>query len=255
MAAKKAGLAILIGAGPTSGGGIARHLATEGNLAVAVLARTESKLQELCQSIRTSSPDAIIHPFPSDTTPSSLAKAFKAISTHNEFEGLKLRLSIYHVKQSSKEPFLSMTPESFEEQLNMYATGAFAFAQESVKLMYAQNGGESLLSDSDGLKKGTIIFTGTLGALRTNAEYSAYGATRSAARSIAQGVAKEVSKNGIHVVHAIANGSIKDEDTKETRTGQKMSAAAVAAEYLHLMNQSPSLWTHEVSLDRRTSMI
>lgn len=26
-----------------------------------------------------------------------------------------------------------------------------------------------------------------------------------------------------------------------------MSAAAVAAEYLHSMNQSPSLWTHEVS--------
>jgi hypothetical protein len=36
---------------------------------------------------------------------------------------------------------------------------------------------------------------------------------------VAQGLAKEVSKNGVHVVHAIANGGIKDEDSVETRTG------------------------------------
>lgn len=245
-----AGLAIIIGAGPTSGGGIARYLATQGNLAVAVLARTESNLQDLCQSIRSSSPQAVIHPFPTDTSPNSLAKTFKEIANHGDFANLKLRLSIYHIKHSSKEPFLSTTPESFSKSLNIYTTGAFAFAQESVKLMYSQNGGETLLADTDGVKKGTIIMTGTLGALRTNAEYAAYGASRSAARSVAQAIAKEVSKNGIQVVHAIANGSIKDEDTKETRTGQKMSAAAVAAEYLHLMNQSPSLWTHEVSGER-----
>ncbi|UZJ50722.1 hypothetical protein CBS101457_000042 [Exobasidium rhododendri] len=246
--ASKRGLAIIIGAGPTSGGGIARYLATEGNLAVAVLARTESNLQELCKSIKSASPQAIVHPFPTDTSPASLAKTFQAISSHADFSDLKLRLSIYHVKQSSKEPFLSTTPESFGESLQVFTTGAFAFAQESLKLMYSQNGGETLLADTDGAKKGTIIFTGTLGALRANAQYAAYGATRAAARSVAQALAKEVSKNGVHVVHAIANGAIKDEDGTETKTGKRMSAAAVAAEYLHLMDQSPSLWTHELDL-------
>jgi NAD(P)-dependent dehydrogenase (short-subunit alcohol dehydrogenase family) len=243
----KNGLAIIIGAGPTSGGGIARYLASQG-LAVAVLARTESKLQDLCKSIRGSVPEANVHAFATDTSPPSLAKAFKDISSHSSFANLKLRLAIYHVKHSSKEPFLSTSPESFGEALQTYTTGAFAFAQESVKLMYAQNGGETTLADTDGQKKGTIIFTGTLGALRANAEYAAYGSTRAAARSVAQALAKEVSKNGIHVVHAIANGSIKDEDSHDTRTGVKMSAAAVGAEYLHLMQQSPSLWVHEVSV-------
>lgn len=249
MAAKN-GLAIIIGAGPTSGGGIARYLATQGNLAVAVLARTEKNLEELCQSIRASSPQAIVHPFPTDTSPDSLAKTFKAISNHSQFANLKLRLSIYHVKHSSKEPFLSTTPESFSQSLEVFTVGAFTFAQESLKLMYSQNGGETLLENTQGKKKGTIIFTGTLGAMRTNSQYSAYGATRSAVRSIAQGLAKEVSKNGIHVVHAIANGAIKDEDSEDTRTGKKMSAEAVGAEYLHLMEQSPSLWVHEVSRTR-----
>ena len=91
---------------------------------------------------------------------------------------------------------------------------------------------------------------GTLGALRTNAEYAAYGATRSAARSVVQALAKETSKYGIHAVHAVANGPIRDEDSEETRTGARMSAAAVGAEYLHLMEQSPALWTHEVSCCR-----
>lgn len=241
------GLAIIIGAGPTSGGGIARYLATQGNMAVALLARTESSLQQVCQSIRASNASAVVHPFPTDTTPASLSKTFSAIASHGDFAGLKLRLSIYHIKNSLKAPFMKTSPEAFSESLEVYATGAFAFAQESAKLMYAQNGGETLLADTDGAKKGTIIFTGTLGALRTNAEYAAYGGSRSAARSVAQALAKEASKTGIHVVHAIANGAIIDEDSRETRTGVKMSAAAVAAEYMHLMHQSPSLWVHEVS--------
>lgn len=91
-----------------------------------------------------------------------------------------------------------------------------------------------------------------MGALRTNAEYTSYGATRSAARSVAQALAKGESKYGIHAVHAIANGPIRDEDSEATRTGASMSADSVAAEYLHLMNQSPALWTHEVGSRKET---
>lgn len=115
-------------------------------------------------------------------------------------------------------------------------------------MMYAQNGGETLLSETGGAKKGTIIFTGTLGALRTNAEYNSYGASRAGTRMVAQGLAKEVSKNGVHVVHAIANGGIRDEDSKETREGARMSAEAVGKTYLWLSQMEPSLWIHECDL-------
>lgn len=62
-----------------------------------------------------------------------------------------------------------------------------------------------------------------------------------------QALAKEHSQYGVHGVNIIANGSIRDEDTKETRAGQRMSAESVAETYLWLANQSPTLWTHEVS--------
>ena len=66
-----------------------------------------------------------------------------------------------------------------------------AFSKEVAKMLFDQNG-QTLLTDGGG-KKGTLIFTGTLGALRTNANFAAYGASRSGARSLAQALAREYS--------------------------------------------------------------
>lgn len=244
------GLAILIGAGPTSGAGIARVLANpaQGNLAVALLARNAENLTALCKSVRQSSNGGVLHPFPTDTQPENLRKTFKDIAAHPEFSGLKLKLAIYHVKHSSKEPFLESTAEDFGSSLQTYTTGAFTFAQEALRMIYEQNGGQTLLADTKGDKKGTIILTGTLGALRANEGYAAYGAGRAGARMIAQAVAKEHSKYGVQCVHAIANGGIIDEDSEDTRTGKKMSAEAVGKTYLFLSGQEPELWIHELDL-------
>lgn len=81
------------------------------------------------------------------------------------------------------------------------------FAQESIKRFFEDNG-EKTLAEGGG-KKGTLIFTGTLGALRTNAEFGSYGASRSSVRMLAQALAKEMSPKGVHVAHAIANGGFE----------------------------------------------
>lgn len=140
-----------------------------------------------------------MHPFPCDTKPANLQKTFKEIAAHPDFQNLKLKLAVFHVKHSMKKPYLETTPEEYNDSVAEYSTGAFSFAQEALKMMYAQNGGATSLSDNPE-KKGTIIFTGTLGAMRTNAGYNAYGSGRAAVRMIAQGLGKEVSKNGVHVV-------------------------------------------------------
>ncbi|KAG7405443.1 putative oxidoreductase [Fusarium oxysporum f. sp. rapae] len=243
------GLAIIIGAGPTSGCGIARVLARQdgGNLAVALLARNADNLNSLRDSLRKET-NGILHSFPTDTQPENLRQAFKDIANHEDFKDLKLKLAIYHVKHASKKPFLEETPEEFNESMQVYTTGAVVFAQEALNLMYEQNGGQTLLADTNGTKKGTIIFTGTLGAMRTNTGYAAYGATRASARMVAQAIAKEHSKFGVQCVHAIANGRITDEDTEETRTGKHMRAEDVGQTYLWLSQQPSSLWVHELDL-------
>lgn len=119
-----------------------------------------------------------------------------------------------------------------------------AFSQEALKMLFEHHG-SSVLAEG-GSKKGTIIFTGTLGAMRSNPQFAAYGAGRSGVRMLAQSLAKEYSAQGVHVVHAIANGGIKDEDGEAQKTGKTMSAEAVGRTYLWLSQQEPELWTHEL---------
>ena len=53
------------------------------------------------------------------------------------------------------------------------------------------------------------------------------GGGRAAVRMLSQALAREFSPKGIHVVHTIANGGIRDEDGEDQASGKKMSAEAV----------------------------
>ncbi|KAI9049273.1 hypothetical protein LZ554_007120 [Drepanopeziza brunnea f. sp. 'monogermtubi'] len=242
------GLAIIIGAGPNTGTGIARILShpKHGNMAVALLARRPEGLSSVRANLKETSPGSIVETFPTDTSPTSLRAAFQSIKTHSSFAHLKLKVAVYSVKHSSKKPFLSETYEDFTQSLEQYVGGAFTFSQEALKLFFEHHG-EAPLS-ATGEKKGTLIFTGTLGALRCNAEYAAYGAGRSSVRQLAQTLAREMSPKGVHIVHTIANGSIEDKNGEDQRIGKKMSADAVGKTYLWLSQQEPELWTHELDL-------
>ena len=141
---------------------------------------------------------------------------------------------------------MSETYNDFAISLDEYVGGAFSFAQEALKMFFEHHGEESLAET--GRKKGTIIFTGTLGALRCSAEYAAYGAGRASVRQLAQTLAREMSPKGVHVVHTIANGAIEDKDGEDQKIGKKMSADAVGKTYLWLSQQEPELWTHELDM-------
>lgn len=155
-------------------------------------------------------------------------------------------MSVFNVKHSSKKPFLEETYDEFTKNLTDYVGGAFAFSQETLKLLFEHHGEKAL--EEGGEKKGTLIFTGTLGAMRTNPQFAAYGAGRSGVRMLAQSLAREYSAQGVHVVHTIANGLIEDADGEKQKSGKAMSAEAVGKTYLWLADQEPTLWVHELDL-------
>ncbi|KUJ19974.1 NAD(P)-binding protein [Mollisia scopiformis] len=242
------GLAIIIGAGPNTGTGIARILShpKHGNLAVALLARRPENLSSVRSNLEKTSPGSTIETFSTDTSPSQLKSVFQSIRSHNSFKNLKLKVAVYSVKHSSKKPFMNETYEEFTESLDQYVGGAFTFSQETLKLFFEHHGEKPLFETGE--KKGTLIFTGTLGALRCSAEYAAYGAGRASVRQLAQTLAREMSPKGVHVVHTIANGAIEDKDGEDQKIGKKMSADAVGKTYLWLSQQEPELWTHELDM-------
>jgi len=215
-------------------------------MAVALLARSPDKLNDLAKDLRTQTPQGVFETFATDTSPDKLRKAFADIKSHQSFKDLKLQMAIFSIKNSSKKPFMSETFEDFMDPLESYVGGAMVFAQESIKRMFEDHGEKTLAEGAE--KKGTLLFTGTLGALRCNAEYASYGASRASVRQLAQALAREMSAKGIHVAHAIANGRITDADNEDTQRGKHIAAEAVGKTYLFLHEQHPTLWTHELDL-------
>ncbi|TKA31314.1 hypothetical protein B0A50_02159 [Salinomyces thailandicus] len=244
-----AGLAILLGAGPVVGHGIARALANpqQGNLAIALLARRQESLTDLVANLKSQCPGAIAEGFVSDTDPTNLSQAFEQISKHPSFQDLKLTAAVYNVKTPSRVPYHEETYQHFTEHLQTYVGGAFAFSQLATNRFFTDHG-ETTLADGAG-KKGTLIFTGVTGALKCNANFAAYGAARAGVRQLAQSMARELSEKGLHVVHTIANGPIvADSASAEVKSGKKISAEAVGKVYLQLVRQEPDLWTSELDL-------
>jgi len=252
------GLAILIGVGPATGTGIARMLSSpsHGNLAVALLSRTPSNLESVKKVVLKSNGSASIECFSADIAQhQTIETAFANIATHPTFKGLKLEAAIYSVKHADKKPFLEETHEAFTRAFDEYAGGAMLFSQLAIKRFLADHPGTF---PDDPTKKGTIVFTGTLGSLRTNSTFASYGGSRASVRMLAQALAREFSNQGIHIAHAIANGGIRDvnehaegveEKFKEkVRRGEFMSADQVGKEYVHLIQQEIGLWTHELDL-------
>lgn len=170
-------------------------------------------------------PGGVFESFATDTSPDKLRSAFADIKSHASFRDLKLDLSIFSIKNSAKKPFMDETFDAFMDPLETYVGGAMVFAQESLKRFFADHG-EASLADGGG-KKGTLIFTGTLGALRCNAEYGSYGASRASVRQLAQALSREMSARGVQVVHAVANGRIVDEESEEVTKGSRIAAEAV----------------------------
>lgn len=113
------GLAILIGAGPATGAGIARILGSPnyGNLAVALLARRPEALDQLVDNLRSQTPNGVFEAFPTDTSPDKLRKAFADIKGHQSFQDLKLKVCVFSVKNSSKKPFMEETFDQFMDPL------------------------------------------------------------------------------------------------------------------------------------------
>jgi short-subunit dehydrogenase len=215
-------------------------------MAVALLARQPEALNELVGNLRSSTPNGVFEAFPTDTSPDKLRKAFSDIKAHQSFQNLKLKVSIFSIKNSAKKPFMEENFEAFMDPLETYVGGAMVFAQESIKTFFEHHGEATLAEGAE--KKGTLIFTGTLGALRCNAEFASYGASRASVRQLAQALAREMSPKGIQVVHTVANGRITDADNDDTKRGKHIAAEAVGKTYLYLAQQEPTLWTHELDL-------
>lgn len=231
--------ALVLGVGPERGLGaaLARRFADEG-LRVFIAGRSMPKLEMVASclaarggAVRTLVADA--------TVEAEVIRLFDSVMQ----EDCSLEIAAYNVDSNIPAPFLETDVEMYTTLWRQNSLGAFLFGRESIKRMLPAH-------------RGTLFFTGATASLRAKPPFTAFAAAKAGVRALAQGLAREFSPQGIHVVHAIIDGVI-DGDRARRQFPQFVAAKgqdgllqpdAIAETYWQLHKQHPSAWTHEIDL-------
>ena len=231
--------AVILGVGPERGLGatLAKHFASKG-LHIFIAGRSEDKLNLVADSIRKSGGAATV--VVADATKEcDVSHLFEVI----QFRGSQLHIAAYNVDSNIPSPLLETETETFTNLWQQNCLGAFLFAKEAIACMKPNH-------------QGTLFFTGATASLRAKPPFTAFASAKAALRALAQGLAREFSPEGIHVVHAIIDGVINGDRAAQQfpeyyQTKGKeglLKLEAIAETYWSIHCQHPSAWTHELDL-------
>lgn len=231
--------AIVVGVGPERGLGaaLARCFAEHG-LHVFIAGRREEKLNAVVAAIKTAGGAAT--PIVADATnEQDVSRLFDQVRAR----GGHLEVAAYNVDSNVPAPFLETGADLYTLLWQQNCLGAFLFAKEVIALMQAQ-------------QQGTVFFTGATASLRAKPPFTAFASAKAGLRALAQGLAREFSPQGVHVVHAIIDGVI-DGDRARNQFSEYVDAKgkegllqleAIVQTYWAMHQQPPSAWTHELDL-------
>ncbi len=226
-------VAVVVGVGPGVGQAAAQRFA-RGGFAVAMIARTESKLEAIRETIASEGGRAL--PVAADASdPSSLRAAFERIRGELGDPGVL----VYNAGAFQMGGVLDLSAEDFERCWRVTTLGALVAVQETAPRMVERG-------------EGTIVFTGATASLRGSARFAALASPKFALRGLAQSTARELGPKGVHVAHVIIDGQIDLPSTRarmpDRRDETFLSPAAIAETYWQLHAQHPTAWTHEMDL-------
>ena len=228
---------LVIGAGDSTGGAIARRFAREGFVAC-VTRRTSEKLEPLVAAIRDTGGEA--HGFGSDARKEV---DMETLVAYIEREVAPIEVAVFNVGANVRFPLVETTERVYRKVWEMGALGGFLMGREVARAMLARG-------------HGTIVFTGATASMRGGIGFSAFAGAKHALRALAQSMARELGPQGIHVAHVVIDGAIDtpfiaenfpERYVKKSEEGI-LAPDAIAESYWSLHCQPRSAWTHELDL-------
>lgn len=231
--------AIVVGVGSERGLGAALAMCfAEKGLHVFIAGRSEEKLQKAVQLIQQAGGSAT--PVVADVTvEQDISQLFAVIRSRGDC----IKVAAYNVDSNIPAPFLQTDTKIFTALWQQNCFGAFLFAKELMAIMQAQ-------------QQGTVFFTGATGSLRAKPPFTAFASAKAGLRALAQGLAREFSPHGVHVVHTIIDGVIDGDRARNQfpeyvkAKGQEglLQLEAITQTYWAIHQQPRSAWTHELDL-------
>jgi NAD(P)-dependent dehydrogenase (short-subunit alcohol dehydrogenase family) len=230
-------VALVIGAGESTGGAIARRFAREGYIAC-VTRRNADKLAPLVGEIERAGGRA--RAYGSDARKEE--QAVELVRSIERDVG-PIEVCVFNVGGNVRFPIRDTTARVYTKVWEMAALAGFLAGREAAKVMVPR-------------QRGTILFTGATASLRGGKGFAAFAGAKHALRALAQSMARELGPEGIHVAHVVVDGAIDTpfiRDTFPERYKLKERAGildpeAIAENYWQLHCQPRSAWTHELDL-------
>jgi NAD(P)-dependent dehydrogenase (short-subunit alcohol dehydrogenase family) len=217
---------LIVGAGTGLSASLARLLARDG-LRVALAARNSEKLTPLCAETGAKA-------FTCEATdPGQVARMFAAVEAATGTPDVV----IYNASARARGPVAELVPAEVERAIRVSAYGGFLVAREAVQRMLPK-------------KHGAVLFTGASASVKGYPLSAPFAMGKFALRGLAQSMARELAPQGIHVAHFVIDGAIRNPGRVEPpdHPDSMLDPDAIAASYLHVLQQPRSAWTWEVEL-------
>ena len=236
-APKQPGVALVVGAGDSTGGAIAKRFAREGYVAC-VTRRSADKLQPLVDEIKAAGGDA--RGFASDARKE---EDVVALIEQIEREVGPIEVLVFNIGANVPCSILEETARKYFKIWEMACFGGFLNGREVARRMVGRG-------------RGTIIFTGATASLRGGAGFAAFAGAKHGIRALAQSMARELGPMNIHVAHVVVDGAI-DTDFIRENFPQKyalkdqdalLNPDHIADNYWFLHRQPRDAWTFELDL-------
>lgn len=239
----------VVGAGPGIGEAVARRFVA-GGFTVALLARTETKLQEMAANINNKygEPRATYYITDLRDEP-SITASFDKI--RHDLGPVNVLVYNAGARRVNGRSILDTTSEEFENFTKINLFGAFWSAK-------------CVLPDMLAAAKGTILFTGATGALRGAAGLSSFSPGKFGLRSLCQIITREYQDKGVHAAHIVVDGPVdgkliggvtrrrwqreEDNDKLSNSDAYLVEPESLAEIYWFLHTQARSTWTHEIDV-------
>ena len=218
--------ALIVGAGAGLSAALARALSRLG-ARVALAARTTEKVAAVARE--TGAAVFVCDAARRDQVERLFAEAAGAIGEPD--------IVIYNASARARGPFVDLDPAEVERTIAVTAFGGFLVAQQAARRMLPHG-------------RGAILFTGASASVKGYAQSAPFAMGKFALRGLAQSMARELAPSGIHVAHVVIDGGIRATRRPEAadKPDSLLDPDAIAASYVHLLQQPRSAWSWEIEL-------
>ena len=226
MADLKHKVALIVGAGSGLSASIAKSFAGAG-MKIALAARSVGDLGPLAAEIGATT-------FAADATDREAVRKLYGDLADSLGDPYAV---VYNASYRTRGPFVELDPAEVEKSIAVTAFGGFLVAQEAARRMLPK-------------AAGAILFTGASASVKGYPQSAPFAMGKFALRGLAQSMARELAPQGIHVGHVVVDGGIRSARRAEAadRPDATLDPDAIAASYLHLLEQPRSAWSWEIEV-------